>query len=440
MIARLRTGVLPFFIVAALAVFFGTRHFFGNPAAALSTALFTLVPSVLAHAGLATTDIAVTAMLGAAFFLLAWWSEAPSWRRAAALGAALGLAVFAKFSAIPYFAAAATLALAFHILIARPGRAELLRLARERASAVLVAGAVAALVLWAGCRFSFGSVEGWKSGIQVPAPELFAAFRELVAHTRRGHQTYLLGESGTTGWWNYYLVVLAVKTPIALLLASAAGAFACWERRRRGGLIPLALCVGVLLAAMQSSINIGVRHILPIFVGLSVVGGLGLVRLARISWPLPGALIVWMTVSGALAHPDYLSYFNEFAGSRPENILVDSDLDWDQSWLRAAQILRARQATEVTLEFDRSKDFAPGEILAHVYGLPPVLPPMALPRPGWHVVDVGILRQILAGRRIRSAGRNVVDDLVALKGPWYARLIPVERVGGLAICFMPPMR
>ena len=30
-------------------------------------------------------------------------------------------------------------------------------------------------------------------------------------------------------------------------------------------------------------------------------------------------------------HPDYIVYFNELAGGRPERIRVDSDLDWGQS-------------------------------------------------------------------------------------------------------------
>ena len=39
-------------------------------------------------------------------------------------------------------------------------------------------------------------------------------------------------------------------------------------------------------------------------------------------------LLSWMTVSSALAHPDYLAYFNEFGGKGPSRLLVIGDLDW----------------------------------------------------------------------------------------------------------------
>lgn len=439
MIMGMRVGVLPFFVAAALAVFFGAKHFFGKAVAVLSTALFTLTPPVLAHAGVATTDISLTATLAAAFFALACWSEAPSYKRASWLGLAAGLTAFSKFSGISYLAAAAAVAIVFHIAVVRPSRADLLRLARERIPGLLLAGAVAGFVLWAGCLFSVGRVEGWPAWIKVPAPELFDAFRELMAHVRRGQPAYLLGQYRLTGWWYYYPVALSVKTPIALILAVAVGLFACWERRGRQGLLPVALCLGILLVAMMSPINIGVRHVLPVFVGLSVIGGLGLLRLVRTSVLLPAILGVWMAISGALAHPNYLSYFNEAVGGHPENFIYDSDIEWDQSWVGVGRALRAHGAPEVTLDLV-PRSFTSEEVLERLYGLPPVrfASPKGMPVPGWHVVHVPILRVWIAQIPVRPADMSVPGQLAALMGPSYARLTPVERVGGLLLCYFNP--
>jgi hypothetical protein len=389
----------------------------------------------LAHSGVATTDMSLTATLGASLFVLAWWSEAPSWRRAAWLGLAFGLAVFSKFSAIPYLAAAAALATVFHIAATRPSRADLLRLARERAPGLAVAGGVAAFVLWAGCRFSFGGVEGWPAWLKVPAPELFAAFRELTAHARRGHPSYLLGEYQDRGWWYYYPIVLSVKTPIALMLATIAGLFACWRRCR---FLPVAFCLGILLVAAPSTINIGVRHVLPVFLGLSVIGAFGLVRLARISVLLPAALVAWMAISGAHVHPNYLSYFNAFAGADPEEIMVNSDTEWEQSWVQVGRVLRARGASEVSLEIGYS-EFATKEVLEHVYGFPPVrLPnPTGKPRAGWKVVDVPRLRAV-TNRWQFGPDATVWDRLATLQGPVYRPIVPVERFGGLLVGYTVP--
>jgi hypothetical protein len=391
-IALMRAGILPFFVLAALAIFFASRRWFGDAGAVCSTVLFTLTPTVLAHAGLATTDMALTATLTATFFLLAWWSEAPSWPRAVALGVAGGLMLFSKFSSLGYLPAAAALALAFDLTVAG-------RKPRGRISGLLVAIGIAVFVLAAGYLFDFG--------------RLVNTFRELADHARVGHGgAYLLGQTSNHGWWYYYPVALAVKTPIALLVLAAAGLSACWTQRKHGGLLPVAFVLGILLTAMPSRINLGTRHILPVFAGLAMVGGLGMVRLARWSPVLPAALLSWMAFSGARAHPDYLAYFNEFAGSRPDNILLDSDLDWDQDWVLAARFLRARGATDVTIDLGQAP-FTTNEVLEKVYGLPPIRPASE-----WHVIDVTRLR------------------LSPAAAPWRRRQ-PIERIGGLLLFHIP---
>ena len=46
---------------------------------------------------------------------------------------------------------------------------------------------------------------------------------EIRYHNRIGHRSYLLGEIGSRGWWYYYLVALAVKTPLPLLVVGLCG-------------------------------------------------------------------------------------------------------------------------------------------------------------------------------------------------------------------------
>src|SRR6202044_3917194 len=90
-------------------------------------------------------------------------------------------------------------------------------------------------------------------------------------------------------------------------------------------------------------------------------------------------LLVWMAVSSLKIHPDYLAYFNELAGSHPENILVDSDLDWGQDMKRLSQRLREAGAPFVT--FTPMSD--PG--LPEVLGFPPIrVSDIPNPSPGWN--------------------------------------------------------
>ena len=62
-----RLGVLPFFWIACLVVYWWGRRYFSASVAVVAVFLFSFLPPVLAHAGLATTDMALTAFLGAAF-------------------------------------------------------------------------------------------------------------------------------------------------------------------------------------------------------------------------------------------------------------------------------------------------------------------------------------------------------------------------------------
>ncbi len=154
-----------------------------------------------------------------------------------------------------------------------------------------------------------------------------------------------------TGWWYYFPVVLAVKTPLAFLMVAILGVILCVRRRAAAWALPVAFSLGILFPAMMGNINIGLRHILPIYAGLSIAGGVALVQLAEWSsakkWAGPAALIVvlWLAASGIWKHPYYLAYFNELAGSHPEKILVDSDLDWSQDYVEVAERLRAMNVT-----------------------------------------------------------------------------------------------
>jgi hypothetical protein len=69
----MRLGNLPFFLLACLVVCAWAWRMFGKPIAVLATGLFTLLPTMLADAGLATTDMALGATVGAAFLAAILW-------------------------------------------------------------------------------------------------------------------------------------------------------------------------------------------------------------------------------------------------------------------------------------------------------------------------------------------------------------------------------
>ena len=409
----MRLGILPFFWLACLVVFLWARRISGAPVAAIAIGLFTMIPTVLAHAGLATTDMALAACLGAAFYSLLLWAETPDWKHGLLLGVATASAALSKFTALGFLPAAAALALILYLLVRRPGWKALAALARARAVSFGLAVLTGAFVIWAGYWFSYGKVPGWD--VSLPAPEFFDGIRSAMRHNSEGHPAFLLGEIGDQGWWYYFPVALAVKTPIALLVLIFLGLWQCWKNRAKAAyLAPAAFSLGILLTAMTGKVNIGVRHILPVYIGFAIVAALALAHLLRkgkaVSWAA-AFLVVWMAASGAIRHPDYLAYFNELVLSHPEDVLVDSDLDWAQDVIHLSRRLRELGVAKVAF---------------NVY--PPLIPLYHLP----DCVRVNLAAPTETWTVIRPTDAKYVARGM-VRRPWYEGLEPTERVGAFML-------
>jgi hypothetical protein len=251
--------------------------------------------------------------------------------------------------------------------------------------------------------------------------ELVNGLVAVEAHNNTGHLSFLLGQVRQGGWWYFYLVALAVKTPIPLLAAGLFGlvwlAHEGWRRGDSWELAPLTVVLTILVFASGfSRINIGIRHVLVLYSFLALGAAYTALRLWRASAALrtPRALLLgragllalaaWQLSALWTAYPDYLPYFNE-AVAHPEQVLVDSDLDWGQDLyrleLRAAQL----RIPHLSLAYRGTADLS-REPLPPLYILPP-----RQPVTGWVAVS-----QL-------ARTRNAED--YAWLGAWR----PVERIG-----------
>jgi len=380
-----RAGILPFFWIASTVVFLWGMRTAGAAGAFFSTLLFTTLPPVLAHAGLITTDMAAAAWIGAAALAALYWAERPDRRRTMLFGAAIGLACLSKFSALLFLPAA----------LAAMLRGRLWRHRRSLAAAC----ALAFFAIWAGYRFTFARVDYLH--LRLPAPRFFTGLATLWTHNAAGHISYLLGRTSPTGFRFYYPAVLAIKTPLAFLALAIAGC------RRQAGK-PLAFCAAILVCAFASRINIGVRHVLPVYTGLAVLGGSAAASMLRgraARWILAG-LLVWDVASGVLQHPDYLAYTNEIAGGHPENFVADSDLDWGQDMKRLGARLARAGAAEVTFApFNKTYPALAGDAFPRILPVDP-----DRPAPGWNAVSISTWKVFGVPR-------------------WAGRVPPQERIG-----------
>ncbi|MGZ7041362.1 MAG: glycosyltransferase family 39 protein, partial [Thermoanaerobaculia bacterium] len=360
-LARIGNLLLLLLMIGSTAAW--ARRYFAEPIPLLGAALLACMPPILGHAGVATTDVAIAATLPLSLYALDRWLETPGRGRAAFLGFAIGIGLLSKFSFLLFFPLAAVVVL-------------VLRRRLPPVRSIAIALLIAFLVTWAGYRFSFGRVGDihdsagllaelapgplkpaatWiAERIPIPAPEFFIGAGMVKLHDRGGHTSYLLGKYSDTGWWYYFPVVLFYKTPIPFLILATLGIGMLLIRARRertwGELQFVLVPLVILLAAMTSKINIGIRHILPVYSGLTVVAGFATVTLWRrsreaFSRAALAALLLWLVLGTARAHPDYLAWFNEAAGEHPEAIVVDSNLDWGQDVFR---LRRAVQELHIT--------------------------------------------------------------------------------------------
>jgi len=376
--------------------------------------------------------MALTACLIAAFWSLLRWAESPGYLNALAMGLAAAAAALSKFTALGYFPVAVLLALAAYLAATRPSWQTVSSLARARALSFGFAVLAGALTLWAAYRFSFGAVPVWN--VRLPAPEFFDGIRAAIEHQDAGHPAYLFGETSEKGWWYFFPVALAVKTPLAFLLFLLGGVFACSRQWTVHHGAVFAFCLGILLPAMAGNVNIGVRHILPVYAGFAVGAALGLARMAKLAGTpakagmTAGLLVLWMAVSGAAAHPDYLGYFNAFGGSEPERILVDSDLDWGQNMKQAAKVLRARGATHVATNIPASIT------LVHINGMPRCTEANPWrPEPGWNLIGMTEAKHTFLENHLRGFSVQDIVKAFEQKNPWWVGATPDYRIGGVML-------
>lgn len=389
-----RRGNLLFLAIALVAIAFWAADLFGAAAAILSVSLFALLPPVLAHAGLATTDLPATALVAAAAAVLWRWYRAPSWRWTLLLALTIGAGLLTKFS-FPMYAAIFVLCLvASRLLHARAeAEPEASRIGRGAA-----AFAVALVIVWAGYWFH-------------DLPRFFTGFGAVLRMNAAGRPAYFAGEVRSDGWWEYFPVLLGIKTPIPFLISAGVGAAAILRERRHRSLLAASLLI--LLMVVSSRINLGVRHVLLIYIPLAVVAARGVETLwtSRTRWIAP-LLMLWLVADSVAAHPDYLPWSNALAGAHPERIAVDSNFDWGQDVLRLRDACRAAGVRELHVALHGTTDL-------RRIGLPPARDsdPFRF-SPGWHAVsesiilpaqvrDPGAYRWLTSGRDFRRIGRSI---------------------------------
>lgn len=194
------------------------------------------------------------------------------------------------------------------------------------------------------------------SWLPVPLPYSFVmGLASVSAHARRGHPSTFFGVYRAHGSLGYFPTMLLIKTPAIMLLSLAWGAVLAVRRVRVRAPISLVSSLlglsGLVLVAlsMRASINIGVRHVLPVMPVMAVLAGrTALLELERLPANARGRAVALVCacaqVAGlACSFPDYLGDFNALVLGRygGQRISIVGE-EWGQDMVRLGRATQAR--------------------------------------------------------------------------------------------------
>ncbi len=344
---------LPFIALAcwgALLVFWWARECAGPNAGLLATFLYTTTPLVVASAPLVHSDGVIGVFFLQALYTFWRWLRVPSLGRLTIAGVSIGLALVSKLSALPLLPAFAL------VLTLQAIRSpNVVRGLISGAGGLLAMLLPAIAIVWIAYGGSFAPIEisegplaGWR------LPSYLGAFSADAEGSALGRRVFFLGEFGTHGWWYFFPVSFAVKTPLALILLSVLAMLRMGASARQLGaylLIPSLVYLGIAIFALDVQ---RYRYLLPLYPVLAVFVGVAMFPLgARAVRVTVAICIAWLSVANAWIHPHYLAYYNEAVGGPRHGYryMVDSSLDWGQDLPGLARYLRERGNPTVHLAY-----------------------------------------------------------------------------------------
>jgi len=377
-------------VLVALLVYRWSRELFGPEGAWLSLAFCLTDTTLLANAPLATSDTCAAFFFG--WSTLAIWRmlQLPSPSTAVVAALAVGGLFVAKFSA-PLEIPVGLILLAVRCRygtdweVSWRGQRRIVSTATGLAAlgvCLALVGFVAWLAVWLAYGFRYeamnpqtapaGVLPRWDTladstrelgggqgrflaflGERRLLPEGYLCGMAIVLNMLR-RQSFFCGDYSIDGWWIYFPFTFLVKTPLptlaAILLMPVLAvrwvqqkSFKASGERLWYPLAPLLTLLAVYWGvSLMTPLNIGHRHLLPVYPAIFVLLG-SLPSLTR-DRPglrlLPWALAACTALVSLWAFPNYLAFFNGIVRQDEAwHYLVDSNLDWGQEHSTVASFI-----------------------------------------------------------------------------------------------------
>lgn len=391
-------------LVSTLAVFSWRR--WGPWPSLIVTTLAAYDPNLLGHGHLVTNDVAVAFVYLGSFLMLNRFIQKPDWSRLWWFSLVFAVAQLTKFSAVILW-----VIIPFVLLVARWYKQPGLTWPWIR-RAILGLIVATSLLTWVSYGFRITRISKdtriaqlWIERQNIvdqhlqttlpqytqtlviiadpgtPTGKFLNAFQHLyipsywywrglfsaISHNIYGHGAYILGHVSMLGWWYYFPVALAVKTP-TLLIGILIALIILWMNELRLGirrrlsfenLIPFEVWILgfppliYLLWSMTSHINLGLRHIFPTYIFFPLAAGSLIAYLqkkhARFGAVAAGSIAALAVIITTTAWPNTIGYYNGLFGGTQNGhrYVLDSNLDWNQDIWRLRSFLNKHKFSEV---------------------------------------------------------------------------------------------
>jgi hypothetical protein len=451
-----RLGTLPFWWLVLVFGWRAGRQMAGSAGGYFAVAFLAAEPNLLAHAALATTDVAVTAFLLA---MVCWFQagrEASWWRRVGLPALWLGLAILCKASGLVFGLVGMVALEAGRRAVAMPGPWPKARAAiggvggrpfrREATQITLLALAVAFVYCGSDwepspsfVRWAHDLPEGPARTSTVWVAEHLRIFSNAgmalarqVRHNVQGHGVYLLSHVAQRAIWYYFPTALTIKATAPLLLLPLL--LACLRPRALANWA-CGLTLVLVIFSLTCRVQTGIRLVLPLLALATAGLGAAVARAARAPGPRARVLAglgvaagLWMAWSSVAVWPHGLCFVNELWGGSAGGyrLLSDSNYDWGQGLKELATWQRRHHVPEVTVLY---------------YGSDPALARLPMRKLEWPTVrsfDPSTVPAPLRGRTL-AVGTTVLYGSISewdhLK-PWvdyFRQMRPVDRTSTFLI-------
>ena len=397
-------GRIPMILMLVLLgfyIFLWTRKLFSNKAAVLALFLFSFSPTFLAHGSLVTTDVgAAFGAFMATFYFVKYLKEKKK-KNLIFAGIALGVAQLLKFSLILLFPFFGILLIIWSILKSSDLKGFLIKFLKYLLRFALIT-AITFAIIWIVYLFhtlnyppekqasdtafilssfshrTLANTVVWMADKPVlrGIAHYFLGVFMILQRASGGNTGYFIGEVSAAGWKAYFPTVYLIKetlvfhilSVIALLYAVYLIKKPFWKdaKKRVGSWLrehfaefALMFFVAIYWAtSLKSNLNIGVRHLLPVFPGVMLLTagliGKGLsprykkIKIFGLAW-----LLLFQVYSVTSVFPHFLAYFNEAVGGAEmgHNYVVDSNLDWGQDLRRLDSWAESKNIDKIYLDY-----------------------------------------------------------------------------------------